>query len=68
MKRKAKVVMAMSSAAREQLDRDVAAFNARVANQNGERPLKPPPSRLLPTVVTAAQLELRRAKRLGLAA
>jgi hypothetical protein len=58
----------MSTEAKEQLARDVAAFNARVANLNGERPLKPPPMRLLPPIITAAQLELRKAKRLGVAA
>jgi hypothetical protein len=67
-KRAAKAAVVMSRAAREQLDLDVAAFDARVANLNGERPLKPPPMRILPPVITAAQLELRKAKRLGVAA
>lgn len=55
---------AISEAAQEQLDRDVAALHAVQAT----RPLKPPPLHLMPIVFTAGQLELRRAKRLGLAA
>lgn len=47
-----------------QLAADVAAFDAMCA----ARPLTAPPMRLLPPVVTAAQLELRKARKMGLAA
>lgn len=49
---------------------DVAAFDrmCRPIEAGGQRPLKPPPMRLLRPTVTAAQLELRKARRLGLAA
>lgn len=47
-----------------QLAADVAAFDAMCA----ARPLKAPPLRLMPPVITAAQLELRHARKMGLAA
>ena len=67
MKAKASKVPAPVSArqnAAAQLARDVAALHAMQAR----RPMKPPPMRLLPATVSAGQLELRRAKRLGIAA
>lgn len=55
---------AVRSTTAAQLARDVAAFEAMCA----ARPLTPPPMRLLPTTISAAQLELRQARRMGLAA
>jgi hypothetical protein len=64
MKSKAKAAVGMSKAAQEQLARDVAAFDA----MSAARSLTPPPLRLMPARVSAGELELRRSKRLGVAA
>lgn len=64
MNRKTKRVPGVSAALAEQRARDVAAFDAMCAT----RPKKGPPLRLVRPTVTAGELELRRAKRLGAAA
>jgi hypothetical protein len=64
MKPKFRNPTALSSAAREQLDRDLAALAA----VQQSRPMRPPPMRLLPSIVTPGQMELRKARRLGMAA
>lgn len=68
---KTKVDMKAKRAANQtQLAADVAKFDAmcRTVEQGGQRHLKAPPMRLLPPVVTAAQLELRQARKMGHAA
>lgn len=55
---------AMKASTAAQLARDLAVFDAMCA----ARPLTPPPMRLLPSVLSAGQLELRSARRMGVAA
>jgi hypothetical protein len=64
VKHKVKQVVGAAKAAAEQRACDVAAFDAMCAR----RPMKAPPLRLLPPTVTAGQLELRKARKLGAAA
>jgi hypothetical protein len=69
--RKAKPPKAAIQAAREQTARDAAAFDAMCAAAKARfvaRGGKPPALRLLPPVVSAGLLELRKARRLGVAA
>lgn len=58
------------SVAAAELARDAAAFDTmcKLVEHGGQRRLKPPPLRLLSFAITAGQLELRKARKMGHAA
>ncbi len=73
MKNQTKALISKTKASAEVLARDVAAYEAMRASrpyqiEPGKATPKPPALRLMPAVVSAGTLELRRSKRLGVAA